>query len=318
MAATALVAALAPAGAGAQGTVPGCTPADNVEAMIDDSASMAFRDFHGLRRTGFELFTHIGANARKTLGAVEFGSRAETLFAPQPIVTGRTAMIQALRARIRADNGGTDYDEAFLKATADNPSAQARIFLTDSPHEGIYRESHRGGAPTYVVGLRIGAADPSAGRLQQIAAESGGLYLPAATSADLQPALGSISTAIGCLPPPRTSTSGLFTRTGQRSTRTVALASTTSRIDLVLSWTRQNNGFGFVTVEALGRRNRVIADLSGRGRPAKLRVRRALGAGFQTLTVGRPRGARKLRYRIGALRFFARERAITQLIQRAR
>lgn len=316
IAASALVNALAPGAAGAQGIVPGCTPAHNVEAIIDDSGSMAFRDFHELRRTSFELFTRLAANEAKTLGAVEFGSAADTLFAPQPIGAGRPAMIGALRARINADNGGTNYDAGFLRASGDNPSAAARIFVADGANEGAYRNAHRGGARTYVIGLRIGPSDASAGLLQQIAAETGGVYFPAVDPANLQPTLGSISAALSCLQPPRSYTSRPFTRTGQTSARTATVGAAARKLDLVLSWAQPNNGFGFLNIQALGRRNRVIADLSGRGRPRKLRVRRASGATFQSLTVSKPRGTRKLRYRVGAVKVFSAERAITQLTQR--
>ena len=320
-AALALAGALAPAGATAQGTVPGCTPATNIEAIIDDSGSMAFRDFNELRRTSLELFTRLGGNEQKTLGAVEFGSGADTLFPPQPIAAGRGAMIAALLARINADNGGTNYDAGFVKGLQDNPSATARIFLTDSANDGFYRNAHRGGGRTYVVGLRLGApslTDPTANRLQQIANETAGIYFPVPDPARLQPTINTISAAAACLPPPRTFTSGVISRAGQTSARATSVSAATRRLDLVLSWAQPNNGLVFSGVQALGRRNRVIADLSGRGRPRKLRVRRARGATFQSLTVSKPRGTRRIRFRVAATKVFRREPAITQVTQRTR
>ncbi len=313
--------ALAPAGAGAEATVPGCTPAMNIEAIVDDSTSMAFRDFGELRRTSLELFTRLGGNERKTLGAVEFGSGADTLFAPQPIATGRRAMVSALRARINADNGGTNYDAGFLKASQDNPSATARVFLTDSAHDGLYRNAHRGGGRTYVVGLRLGApdtGDPTAGRLLQIATETGGTYFPASDPAALQPIFNAVSAAAACLPPPRSFTTRLFTRAGQASARSARVSGSTRRVDLVLSWAQPNNGLVFSSVQALGRARRVIADLGGGVRQRKLRVRRATGPTFQVLTVAKPRGTRRIRFRIAATRVFRREPAVAQLSERVR
>ena len=320
-ASVALAGALAPTGATAQGPVPACAPATNIEAIVDDSGSMAFRDFNELRRTSLELFTRLGGNEQKTLGAVEFGSGADTVFPPQPIATGRGGMVSALRARINADNGGTNYDAGFVKGFQDNPSATARIFLSDGANDGVYRNSHRRGARTYVVGLRLGApglSDPTANRLLQIANETGGVYFPVADPAWLQPTFNAISAAAACLPPPRTFTSRVFQRAGQTSARSAGVSATAGKLDLVLSWGQPNNGFLFSRVQALGRRNRVIADLTGRGRPRKLRFRRASGATFQSLIVSKPRGTRRIRFRVVATKIFNREPAISQLTQRPR
>ena len=78
-----------PGGAGAQGTIVGCKPATNIEASIDDSGSMSATDGNELRRTGLELFVNAGSNDNKTLGAVEFGSSANTVFGPGLIKTNR-------------------------------------------------------------------------------------------------------------------------------------------------------------------------------------------------------------------------------------
>jgi hypothetical protein len=282
---------------------------------------MAFRDFNGLRRWSLELFTRLGGNESKTLGAVEFGSGADTLFAPQPIGAGRPAMISALRSRLVADNGGTAYDSGFVKAAQDNPSATARIFLTDSPDDGAYNNAHRGGGRTYVVGLRFGPAglaDPAANRLFQIAGDTGGVYYPVPDPARLQPTFNTISAAMACLPPPRTWNGRTFVRAGQTSVRTTGVSRAARRLDLVLSWAQPNNRFVLASVQALGRRNRVIADLTGRGRPRKLRARRASASTFQTLTVSKPAGTRRLRFRIFSTRVFRREPAVAQLTQRQR
>ena len=103
--------------------------------------------------------------AKTQLGAVEFGSGIEHPGSRNP--RGRHRLParagRAERGRdgsraetnINADNGATDYNGAFAKADADNPTAQARIFLTDGGHDdGTYEEAHLAhNVPTYVIGF---------------------------------------------------------------------------------------------------------------------------------------------------------------------
>ena len=69
-------------------------------------------------------------------------------------------MRSALDAAIKADNGATDYNGAFAKSDADNPGADARVFLTDGGHDvGTYNEAHLvHKVPTYVIGFGSGIA----------------------------------------------------------------------------------------------------------------------------------------------------------------
>lgn len=305
-------------GVGAQGTVVGCKPATNIEAIIDDSGSMAVTDRNELRRTGLELFIAAGSNEKKTLGAVEFGSGAATVFAPQVIGTGRAAMVAALRTSIGADNGGTDYDEGFMRATADNRTADARIFLTDGANNGTFNNSHRGGPRTYVLGLGIGAAgaNEDATRLQQIANETGGFYVPSVDAGTLQPAFNAITAAVSCLQAPRVFTSKLFTKPGQAGGGAAKVVGSTRNVDLVLNWAQPTNAFEFSAVQAVGRRNKVLADLKGRGRRNRLRIKSSSGETFRSITVTKPKGTRKLRFRLKAVRLTVPEKTVTQLTQR--
>ena len=68
-------------------------------------------------------------------------------------------MRSALDAAIQADNGATDYNGAFAQSDADNPGADARIFLTDGGHDvGTYNEGHLvHKVPTYVIGFGPGS-----------------------------------------------------------------------------------------------------------------------------------------------------------------
>ncbi len=301
-------------------TVPGCTPARNIEAIIDDSGSMSGTDPWFMRRSALGLLIASPANANRILGAIDYGTPpAERVFSPGPIGRYSKAMIAALNASIQADNGSTDYDWAFAKAALENPSADARIFLTDSPNNGNYLDSHRGGPKTYVVGLGIGAPSPAneAGtRLTRIAAETGGTYFPVVGPEQVQPTVNRISAAIGCLREPRSYTSGRFTHGGQSSRRGARLARSTRRIDLALNWSRPHNRFSLSAVQVLDRHGRVLATLTGKGRPKKLSFTRSRAKTFQLLSIKKPRGASKLRFRVSARRVPIPERTIGQLTQR--
>ena len=124
----------------------------------------------------------------KTFAAIEFGDTADVLFPPELVKPNRTAMLNSLSA-VNADNGSTDYNLAFDTANTADPTAQARIFMTDGGHNvGDYTNTHLGGGKpkTYVIGFGDSAAQPEdAARLQQIATDTGGQYFPQTSSAKL-------------------------------------------------------------------------------------------------------------------------------------
>src|SRR2546423_13960660 len=140
-AAAAIVAAIAiPTGGTATATrahaSAGCTPATNIEAIIDDSGSMAGTDPNTLRVKGVKLLINT-LSAGTFLGAVEFGGgffsstpSADTVFKPEPVGPNAAAMGAALDTKIKADNRSTDYNPAFSPPDADNPNAPARILLS--------------------------------------------------------------------------------------------------------------------------------------------------------------------------------------------
>src|SRR6185312_4977944 len=155
---------------------------------IDDSGSMAGTDPGTLRVKGLKLLIN-DLSPTATLGAIEFGGNffesstpsADTVFKPEPVGANAAAMAAALEAKIMADNGGTDYNAAFAQSDADNPGAQARIFLTDGGHDiGTYNNGHlTHKVPTYVIGFSSGVAAPEdQARLQAIANETGGRFFP--------------------------------------------------------------------------------------------------------------------------------------------
>ena len=193
-----------------------CKSASNIEAIIDDSGSMEITDPDKLRVQAMSLLID-DLSPSTQLGAVEFGSgidvpgiltipAAATVFAPGAVGANAASMRSALDAAIKADNGATDYNGAFAKSDADNPSADARVFLTDGGHDvGTYNEGHLvHKVPTYVIGFGSGIA-PGAdqARLKKIAKDTHGKYFPVADTSELQAAMNSIGAALTCQTPPR-------------------------------------------------------------------------------------------------------------------
>jgi hypothetical protein len=216
-AAVGLLTALAAGGSASAATATksagGCTPATNIEAIIDDSGSMDFTDPSKFRTTLLDAFAALQQNQGKTLGGVEFGDTADVLFAPAPI-PGVVPAMDASFALVNADNGSTDYNLAFQTATSANPNANGRIFLSDGGHNvGTYNNGHNSPrVKTDTVGF--GSVDPAL--LNQIAADTGGVAFNL-TSSSLVPAVAAGITAdMNCKAPPLTFTDA-FGHQGQVS-----------------------------------------------------------------------------------------------------
>jgi hypothetical protein len=182
----------------------GCRAARNVEFLIDDSGSMLDSDPQILRRQAVELLVSKPRNTGEILGAFEFGSEGDQVFPPQVIAprgagSNQLQLFQLLDRLVRADNEGTDYNAAFTGVANDNPAAEARIFLTDGEHnEGEYANGHRGGPPTYVIGLGIGRRGDAAARLQRIADDTRGRYFPGVNAQRLQEVVDRIDSRLNC------------------------------------------------------------------------------------------------------------------------
>ncbi len=255
-----LAVALPVAGAGAATVATGsagCTPATNIEAIIDDSGSMEFTDPNRLRVQGMDLLIQTLPHST-TLGAIEFGSGSEgipgffegtpaasTLFPPEPIGPNASAMEASLKANINADNGATDYNSAFAKADADNPESQARIFITDGGHDvGTYNEAHLAhNVPTYVIGTGIGLGSDKA-RLKKIAADTGGQVYEVDEAGELQAVVNDIGAALTCKTPPRVFTDELTQ--GQRKPHTLGVGAKTRALLVTLTWTNPGDNFKLI------------------------------------------------------------------------
>jgi hypothetical protein len=287
----------APASAAAQT----CVPATNLEAIVDDSGSMSFSDPNDLRIRAMELFIDTPGNERRTLGAVEFGSAASPLFAPGSIGRDGDTMKASLNTNLIEDNGGTDYNDAFAAAAAQNPNAAARIFMTDGAHtdEPAYADGHRGGPRTHVIGLGVIEGSSFDQLLDRIANETGGLYRRATDATALQAAMFDINTAIACQAPPVQFTN-TFTRVGQTVARTVRIPTGVRSATFALTWADAGDAFTIRAFRVI-RRGEVVA----RGaKVRRLKVTRRTGATFTTVRVKRlVRG--KLRFKLRATRLAA-------------
>ncbi|HMC49176.1 MAG TPA: hypothetical protein VKH20_00880 [Solirubrobacterales bacterium] len=267
-----------------------CTPANDIEAIVDDSISMEFTDANRLRVQAMNLLIDTLSKGT-TLGAVEFGSEgfetpaADTVFPPQPVGPNGSAMRTALDQKIHADNGATDYNAAFAQSDADNPGANARIFLTDGGHDvGTYNEGHLvHNVPTYVIGFGGIAAGEDQARLQKIASDTGGRYFPLKDSAQLQSVMNTIEAALTCQTPPRQFTDLLAK--GQSKTHSVAIGAATKSVQITLTWTSPLDKFKLSGLRLVNK-GHLLAVASRPGKkPGKLKVSRTLSSTFAVVKV---------------------------------
>jgi hypothetical protein len=294
----ALAAASASAAPAATGSAA-CTPKTNIEAIVDDSGSMAITDPNRLRVQAMNLLIQT-LPPSTALGAVEFGSGIEgvpgvyegtpaayTLFPPEAIQSNSAAMEADLRANINADDGATDYNSAFAKADADDPGAQARVFLTDGGHdEGTYNEAHLAhNVPTYVIGTGLYSPEDKA-RLKKIAADTGGKVYELEDASELQAVVNDIGAELTCKTPPRKFTDELAQ--GESKTHTITIGAKTKTLRVTLSWAQPGDSFKLTGLR-IKSHGKVIAAARPQKvvKPKKLKVTvAAKSSTFAVLTVG--------------------------------
>jgi hypothetical protein len=288
-----IIAAIAvPSGASApRAHASACVKATNIEAIVDDSGSMAGTDPSTLRVKGLKLLINTLSSAT-FLGAAEFGGSffsgstpaADTVFPPEAVGPNAATMAAALDSKIMADNGGTDYNAAFAQSDADNPNAQARIFLTDGGHNvGTYNNGHlTHKVPTYVIGFSPGVAATEAQlRLKTIASDTGGQFYPLTDSSQLQSVMNNIGAALTCLTPPTTFTDQL--KQGASKSHSVPIGASTKSLQIALTWASPLDKFTISNLKIV-RNGRTIAQ-SARRKVRKLAVKTTTSPTFTVLKV---------------------------------
>ena len=278
-----------------------CVRANDIEAIVDDSISMEFSDQSRLRVQAMSLLIDT-LNPKTQLGAIEFGSEgferpaAETLFPPQPIGPNAAAMKTVIDQRTKADNGATDYNAAFAKADADNPDADARVFLTDGGHTvDTYNEAHLAHkVPTYVIGFGTGLSSGSdQERLKKIAKDTGGKYFPLQDASQLQAVMNSAAAALTCQTPPRSFVDSLANGTVSK-VHSLAVAAATPQLQITRSRASSADRFKLVGLRIVTP-NGPDAVASA----AKLKVTKKASSTFVILKVSRVKKG-KLRFKVKA------------------
>ncbi len=284
-----------------------CKVKSNIEAILDDSGSMAFTDSNRLRVQGMNLLMNTPGNEGKTLGAVQFGTDASSLFGPGAIGANRNAFAATLDQQIQADDGTTNYNAAFATAATHNRNADARIFLTDGSPTDTYNNGHRGGPPTYVVGLgTFGSED----LLKRIANETGGTYRKASDASELQAAINVINTRINCRSAPRQFTDTFRKKGSKRHSMNVT--KNTHSVFFALSWANAADVFD-INGFRLIRHGKVV----GKARVRKLKVRRRRGKTFVSVKVSKLRKG-KLRFRVRARKLSSAQGGVKLITQASR
>lgn len=303
------------------GVVPpppaGCTPADKIAVIVDDSNSMSRSDPLNIRAAAMQLLITKPGGQGRTLGAVEFGEEAGPLFEPGLISADQSSMLSSLGALQNDgfDDGGewTNYNAAFEVGGFSQPDAAARIFLTDGEHNlGSYENGHVGGPRTYVVGLNIGPAgegNADADQLGRIAGETGGVYFPllrdSGDSADvqskrIQPVFNAIDSLLQCHGAPQQAVRKLV-QANKPSKPLISRFGQVAGLEVVLSWTVPGVQVGLGSAAVRNAGGKVIANLTGKkprrssgrkGRkgasPAVLQPGIVQGSTFETITFPKP------------------------------
>jgi hypothetical protein len=269
-----------------------CKKVTNIEAIVDDSASMLGTDPNRLRVQAMDLLIN-ALDSGTNLGAVEFGSSfdpsvpsADVVFPVEPVGANAAGMKSALDTKIQGDAGSTDYNAAFNTGRAAGPAAQARIFLTDGGHNaGTYNNTHLNPAPqaqtpTYVIGFSAGLGQPEdQARLQKIASDTGGRYFPLPDASALQAVMNDIETTLTCQSAPKTFKDNLAQ--GKTKVHNVPLTKKAKSAQIALSWPSPLDKFKITGVRIL-RGGKVVARAA---KVRKLKVKVHKGSTFAVVKV---------------------------------
>jgi hypothetical protein len=266
----------------------GCTPATNIEAIIDDSGSMDFTDPGKFRTTLLDAFAALQQNQGKTLGGVEFGDTSDVLFAPAAI-PGVIPAMDASFALVNADNGSTDYNLAFATAQSANPGANGRIFLSDGEHNvGAYGNGHVG-VKTDTVGF--GATDPTL--LNQIAADTGGIAFNLLDSTQVPAVAAGITADMNCKAPPLVFTD-TFSRQGQSFTHSFKPSGKSA--DILETWDNQTSVLDLIKFSTGGGGHASASSVAH----VSVKARKKSGKGFVTVHLKGLKKGKRIKFKVKA------------------
>jgi hypothetical protein len=301
----AVIALGASAGAAASPTATAsaapCKVQRNIEAIVDDSGSMDITDPGKNRTELINALNSIKGNNGKKLGAVEFGDTADTLFPPTAIPVPGPTLATGF-ALINADNGGTDYNLAFQNATAANPTADARIFLSDGEHNsGTYNNTHLSpNVKTYTVGF--GATDPTL--LTKIATDTGGQAFNLTASAQVPAVAAGITAGLNCKKPPVVF-NDRFARQGQSKPHSFKALGKTA--DILTTW--ETIGTNITPVQIRGALTPSVASV------AKVKITVKKGKTFSTVHLKGLKKGKKVKFKVKAKTLLGPTTAVTQVIR---
>jgi hypothetical protein len=188
----------------------GCTPAINVQAVLDDDGYNDKRADPGrLRLEGMQAYVATPRNYGTVLGVTGFGSEetdgeSVALIEPSELTPGRADLHKGLLFKgITGEDSFPGYDRMFRTLADQNPSAGARIMVIDgytfeevAELEGLTD----GSAPTYIVAI---GEPPDRSRddirqMKRVTRETKGRYYEAKTARQLERALQAIQSRIRC------------------------------------------------------------------------------------------------------------------------
>ncbi len=308
----ALVALSATGGAAASPTASpsaACKKATNIEAIIDDSGSMSGTDINKYRASLLEILAGLQGNTGKKMGAVQFGDFSSVLFNPLAIgnaaaaasVTAAMVAIDADGSTVSGDFAGTNYDAAFDGANAANPTADARVFLSDGePNSGTYtRSKHQNPATkTYVVGF--GGVGSSSTPLNEIVTDTGGQLFALTDSSQVQPVAGALTALFNCKKPPITKTAVLT----QGKVKAYSFKAGGKTADILITWPTSSS-----TIAP------IIGGGGARASTAKVRTKIQKGATFSSVHIKGLRKGAKFKFKIKAKKAAAPTLVTTQIIR---
>ncbi|HEX8204989.1 MAG TPA: hypothetical protein VF587_02900 [Solirubrobacteraceae bacterium] len=185
----------------------GCTPAINVQAVLEDNAYTDDEaDPQRIRMTGLQAYVATPRNFDTVLGVTGFqeGEGPTPVFEPTEL--GRK-QVNALKKTLKKATDGEDvfpgYGKMFAALADDNPSATARIMLVDG---FLFRNLKglkgltRGSEPTYIIAV---GHPPDRNRtdinqMLRITRETKGRYYESRSPREIERALQAIQSRIRC------------------------------------------------------------------------------------------------------------------------